>query len=490
MGVIFDQHVNNCFSGAYLLGPFPPELLAALGLDDLPIIPRDPHYFLPTPAAPAGGGGGYALFGSDAAKTRASFLSLFTRRDWDAHAAMQAELAALRDDFAPAMLAPPLSPEATADAYVRPALRRAFVDLATGPVTHYLARFGFESDLVRAMYAATDALSGVTAGPGEDGTGYNFLLHNMVRLPSTAGAWALLRGGMGTLTARLAGAARTAGAVIETGRRVAAVDRGSDGAATGVTLSCGASVPASAVVVNADPFTLSGMLELPPAARAAVDTAAAASRPATTAKLNLALSSLPRFACLPDADEGQHRTTSHLLVGAGTPRAAEGAVAALEAAADAARVGRVECEPPTRDGPGRFPPIEFYFHSHADPSVRDARGRHSAALFVQLAPGTPVAGALDAEAGWTPTAKARYADLLLDVVAAWAPDIRPCVADALLLAPPDIEARFGVAGGHIHHVSNTLPLDARFPHAVPGVPGLFCASAGTHPGGSVAGCGG
>jgi phytoene dehydrogenase-like protein len=177
-------------------------------------------------------------------------------------------------------------------------------------------------------------------------------------------------------------------------------------------------------------------------------------------------------------------------VGAGTPRAAEGAVAALEAAADAARAGRVECEPPTRNGPGRFPPIEFYFHSHADPSVRDARGRHSAALFVQLAPGTPVAGALDAEAGWTPTAKERYADLLLDVVAAWAPDIRACVADSFLLAPPDIEARFGIAGGHIHHVSNTLPLDARFPHAVPGVPGLFCASAGTHPGGSVAGCGG
>jgi hypothetical protein len=45
-------------TGAYLLGVMPPELMKKLGLN-LPLIRRDPHYFLPTD------GKGYILFGSN-----------------------------------------------------------------------------------------------------------------------------------------------------------------------------------------------------------------------------------------------------------------------------------------------------------------------------------------------------------------------------------------------------------------------------------------
>src|SRR6266545_1405481 len=45
-------------TGAYLLGLMPPELLRELDLD-IPVIRRDPHYFLPTTH------GRYLLFGSD-----------------------------------------------------------------------------------------------------------------------------------------------------------------------------------------------------------------------------------------------------------------------------------------------------------------------------------------------------------------------------------------------------------------------------------------
>ncbi|MGZ6079782.1 MAG: phytoene desaturase family protein, partial [Myxococcaceae bacterium] len=45
-------------TGAYLLGLMPPELHRALGLE-LPLMRRDPHYFLPTT------GKRYLLFGSD-----------------------------------------------------------------------------------------------------------------------------------------------------------------------------------------------------------------------------------------------------------------------------------------------------------------------------------------------------------------------------------------------------------------------------------------
>ena len=52
-----------------------------------------------------------------------------------------------------------------------------------GSVADYLARFGFKSELLTSMYAVTDGLSGLNAGPDDPGTGHNFLVHNMCRLP-------------------------------------------------------------------------------------------------------------------------------------------------------------------------------------------------------------------------------------------------------------------------------------------------------------------
>lgn len=86
----------------------------------------------------------------------------------------------MRDDVAPAMLKEPLSLEDTADRYIRPALQSTFVNLCRQPVSHYLERFQFKSDLLKAMYAVTDGFSGLTGSWGTPGTGMNFLVHNMV----------------------------------------------------------------------------------------------------------------------------------------------------------------------------------------------------------------------------------------------------------------------------------------------------------------------
>ena len=58
---------------------------------------------------------------------------------------------------------------------------QVFVDLCRRPVADYLQRFGFRSDLLRAMYAVTDGVSGLTATWDMPGSGLNFLCHNMVR---------------------------------------------------------------------------------------------------------------------------------------------------------------------------------------------------------------------------------------------------------------------------------------------------------------------
>ncbi len=290
-------------TGAYLLGLMPPELVDLLGLD-LPILRRDPHYFLPTL------GDEFLLFGSDRAEVKRQFLSFFSPGDWEADQALHRELAMLREDLAPTWLQQPLSIEETADAFLRPELRDTFVALCRGTAADYLDRFGFQSDLLKAMYAVTDGFSGLTGGWDTPGTGMNFLIHNMCRLPGADGTWMILRGGMGTLTSLLERAATAAGATISTSSPVREVLL--DGARVcGVRTDDGAHHPCDALVFNADPFTMTDLLgdHLPAPYRARVDDLR---RDGHTLKVNLALKGLPKFTCLPE-DRGQHATTIHIL---------------------------------------------------------------------------------------------------------------------------------------------------------------------------------
>src|ERR1700730_1893883 len=78
-------------TGAYLLGVMPPELMQLAGLH-LPLKRRDPYYFLPRRDK------GYLLFGSDTQTMKSQFLAFFSERDWEANAAMMAEIAAIRVD--------------------------------------------------------------------------------------------------------------------------------------------------------------------------------------------------------------------------------------------------------------------------------------------------------------------------------------------------------------------------------------------------------
>lgn len=80
------------------------------------------------------------------------------------------------------MMQPPLSPEETAARFVRPSLRRVFVDLVQGSVLDYINRFEFQSELLRAMYAVTDGVVGIHGKWDDPGSGMNFLAHNMVKI--------------------------------------------------------------------------------------------------------------------------------------------------------------------------------------------------------------------------------------------------------------------------------------------------------------------
>jgi phytoene dehydrogenase-like protein len=445
-------------TGAYLLGPFPPELMRALDLE-LPLLRRDPHYFLPTTEP-----GRSLLLGGDAAANRRALARFTSEGDVLALGSLQAELRALRDDLAPAWLAPPLPLEEIAERFVRPELRSVLVDLVRGSVADHLARFGFDSDLLPAMFAVTDAFPGLHGGWDTPGSGFNFLVHNLCRLPGADGTWMVVRGGMGTVTAALAERARAAGARIVTDAEVSAVTTaggGLEGVAVGDEV-----VRAEVVLVNADPVRLVELAGGPAAGPDAVRVAdLVRERPGTTLKLNLALRELPRFTSLPEP-VGQHRGTIHLLPDLDDP------LPALQRALDSALAG---------DVPER-PPIELYLHTAVDPSLRDAAGHHSGALFVQWVPNRPAAG------GWDELAEPT-ADRLLALVDEVAPGTSELVLDRQVLHPEAIEHRFGITGGHIFHLDNSLAFTDRLPYRT-ATSGLYACGAGCHPAGSVIGAAG
>jgi phytoene dehydrogenase-like protein len=445
-------------TGAYLLGLMPPELLKKLGIE-LPLLRRDPHYFVPTTDKR------FLLFGSDEAAMKEQFVSFFSEADWRAHKAMQAELAELREDIGPTWLMEPLSIEATAERWVRPALRSVFVDLCRKPIRDYLERFEFESDLVRAMYAVTDAFSGLTGSWDTPGTGMNFLIHNMCRLPGSDGTWMIVKGGMGTVSGRLADAARKLGARID-------VDAGvtkllvEGGAVRGVVLRDGSEVRAKVVVCNADPQRmreLVGRQALPADFNERLD--GYAKKRGTTFKVNLALRGLPKFTCLPE-DRGQYGSTIHLLPDEDV------VIESLRSGFRDVEEGRLP----------EFPTIEWYIHTTVDPSLRDAAGHHNSALFVQWVPGELRGTTWEAE-------EARYVAHLLAICDRFAPGTSDLVVDTFPLHPQKIEAHFGITGGHIHHVDNSFGFADRLPSKTP-IDGLYSCSAGCHPGGSVIGAAG
>lgn len=444
-------------TGAYLLGLMPPELLRQLGLD-LPLLRRDPHYFLPTTDTR------YLLFGSDRAALEAQFRAHFAPADWTAHLALEAELAELREDVAPSWLQEPLSIEETAERYLRPLLRQVFVDLCRGSIATYLGRFGFKSELLQAMYAVTDAFSGLYGGWDSPGTGMNFLIHNMCRLPGADGTWMVVRGGMGTITQALADAAVRAGAKLLVGRPVERV-LVEGGTARGVLVAGDAAIAAEAVIANCDPFTLETLVGSEHFPEDFNQRLHRYRLPGSTLKLNLALESMPRFRCLPQAPPG-FGPTIHLL-----PEE-PGVLARLAQAFEAAQAGRLP----------DFPSIEWYVHTPVDPSLTDEAGRLSSALFVQWVPYRL------SESDWE-TEEERYADHLLSICDRFAPGTSSRVVDRMILHPQRIEARFGIKGGHIHHVDNSFGFSDRLPHALP-LGGLYSCSAATHPAGSVIGAAG
>eukprot|EP01116_Phalansterium_solitarium_P024526 TRINITY_DN900_c0_g1_i2.p1 TRINITY_DN900_c0_g1~~TRINITY_DN900_c0_g1_i2.p1 ORF type:complete len:268 (-),score=92.71 TRINITY_DN900_c0_g1_i2:159-962(-) len=220
------------------------------------------------------------------------------------------------------------------------------------------------------------------------------------------------------------------------------------------------------VLSNADPFRmrdLVGRAKLTDEYNTKLD---GLLKPGSTMKVNLCMKALPKFTCLPNA-QGQHNGTIHLL----PPE--KDVIQSVRAAFDDIQKGKLS----------DFPTIEWYIHTSIDPSLTDPEGRHSGALFVQWVPYELSGGKT-----WEQE-EAAYVKRLLQICDRFAPGFSDLVQETFVLTPPKIEKHFGVTKGHIHHVDNGFAFADRLPYRTP-VRGLYSCSAGTHPAGSVIGCGG
>ncbi len=133
------------------------------------------------------------------------------------------------------------------------------------------------------------------------------------------------------------------------------------------------------------------------------------------------------------------------------------------------------------------PVLEFVMPSAFDAGLAP-EGHHILSATVQFAPHAPKAGLA--------AARAAMLENTLRVLETHVPGLRGQIAHAELLMPQDIEARFGMVGGNWHHgelaVEQMLflrPLREAAQYGTP-LPGLYLASAGSHPGGGINGAAG
>jgi phytoene dehydrogenase-like protein len=345
------------------------------------------------------------------------------------------------------------------------AAQRDFFDLMTKSAGDLLDTW-FESAPIKAAFGF-DAVVGNYASPYAPGSAYVLLHHVIGEVNGKRGAWGHAIGGMGAITQAMAKEAERRGVEITTEcevHKVCVDDRG----AQGVQLADGSMVNARCVVAGVNPrllfLKMVDQRVLDPDFLRRMRGYKCGS---ATFRMNVALSELPDFSCLP----GKHLQAHHqsgIIIGP--------SLGYMEQAYFDARTL----------GCSRAPIVEMLIPSTLDSTLAPP-GKHVASLFCQhFAYDLP--NGLDWDEIREPAA-----DLVIDTVTRYAPNFKDAVLGRKILSPLDLERDFGLTGGDIFHGALTLdqiwsarPVLGHADYRSP-VARLYICGAGTHPGGGVSG---
>ena len=327
------------------------------------------------------------------------------------------------------------------------------------------AEYFFESDIMQAAACAL-GLIGTFRGPRDAGTGYVKLYHAMGMATGKRGAWAYLRGAMGSFTQALKKVALGLGVEIRPGTEVHHIcveggqgHRRGDDRWRGVSLAVG-------------PFER----------RSGADVYEAGRQEASAGRVCARHREHPDYLA---GDEDQPGDGS----AAGVPRPAQPRLSLgqlggvhigpsidyLQRAYEDARQGR----------PADWPFFSIHAQSAVDRSLAP-EGSETFSIFTQFFPYELAEGTWDER-------REEIARNAIARFAHYAPNMADAEITMQVLAPPDVEARFGLTGGHIFQ-GELVPEQAFDMRPVPGsqsyegpISGLYLCGSGAWPGGCVMG---
>ena len=463
---------------AYTVSLLQPKVIRDLDLaaHGLKIVLRRANNFLPRPD------GTYLLTGEG--RTQAE-VAKFSRRDAERLPEYERRLDAIADLLRDLALQPP--PNVTDGGWLKalPELLRAgklgkrlksldstlrtdLLDLFAISAGEYLDRF-FESEPIKAVLGF-DGIVGNYASPYTPGSAYVLLHHVFGEVNGVKGAWGHAIGGMGAITQAMAKSAVASGAQIRTNcgvREILVEQVGSKpGRAVGVITEAGETLRARCVVANVNPKLLYERMLDPAHVPAPVRERMANWRCGSgTFRMNVALSRLPNFTCLPG--DGDQQTAGIIMAPS---------LDYMDRAWLEARAG----------GWSKNPIVEMLIPSTLDDSLAP-RGQHVASLFCQhVAPTLPDGKSWDDH-------REEVADVMIATVDKYAPGFSDSVLGRQIKSPLDLERDFGLLGGDIFHGALSLNqlFSARpmlgYANYRGALPGLYLCGAGTHPGGGVTG---
>jgi phytoene dehydrogenase-like protein len=341
--------------------------------------------------------------------------------------------------------------------------RRDLLDVFTKSAGSWLDAT-FETDVLKSVLG-WDSIVGNYASPYAGGSAYVLLHHCFGEVNGKPGTWGHAIGGMGRITQLMADEARVRGVTIETGVAVerVIVERGR---AAGVLLAGGRELHARAVAANVNPKLLyQRLVDQAMLAPEFVQAIGAYRCGSGTLRINVALSELPDFVCVPND------------AGAAQPHHASGIVFAPS-------LGYMDraWRDAEADGFSAAPVVEMLIPSVVDDSLAPP-GAHVASLFCQQ---------FRPDADWD-RLKPAAVEAVFDVVQRHCPNFRRALLGWRALSPLDLEREFGLLGGDIFH--GQLGLDQLFSmrpllgyarYRGP-IPGLYHCGSGAHPGGGVTG---
>nr|MBA4769861.1 NAD(P)/FAD-dependent oxidoreductase [Sphingobium sp.] len=341
--------------------------------------------------------------------------------------------------------------------------QRDLLDLFTKSARDVLDSW-FESEAVKAAFGF-DAVVGNYASPDTPGSAYVLLHHVFGEVNGKKGAWGHVVGGMGAITQAMARVVQAMGVEISLESPVARV-LVDGGRAVGVVLESGEEILADVVAANVGPKLLyQRMMDAADLPADFVKRIGAFKTGSGTFRMNVALSALPDFTCLPGA--GEHHQSGIIIAPT---------LDYMDRAFMDAR----------RDGWSKEPIVEMLIPSTVDDSLAP-EGAHVASLFCQqFAPTLPEGRSWDDE-------REAVADTIIATVDAHAPGFASSVIARQIHSPLDLERKFGLVGGDIMHGHLSLdqmwaarPVLGHGAYRGP-VKGLYMCGAGAHPGGGVTG---